>query len=63
MAAGEVDTGRVGGKFTDVMDDQFVDLLDTTMRETSPVAGRLMAILAERGRKGWTRVERVPPHP
>ncbi|MFE3256316.1 MerR family transcriptional regulator [Nocardia sp. NPDC059229] len=63
MAAGEADAGRVGGKLTDVMDDQFVDLLDTTMLETSPVAERLMAMLAERGWKGWTRVERVPPHP
>ncbi|MET8424757.1 MerR family transcriptional regulator [Nocardia sp. NPDC004860] len=50
-----------GGRFSDLMDDHFVDLMDTTMLETSPVAERLMAILSERGWKGWTRVERVPP--
>ncbi|MGV9662372.1 MerR family transcriptional regulator [Nocardia niigatensis] len=53
--------GGGDGKFSDLMDDNFVDLLDTTMLETSPVAERLLAILAERGWKGWTRVERVPP--
>lgn len=41
-------------------DDQFVDLLDTTTVESSPVAERVVAILAERGWKGWTRIERVP---
>ncbi|MFC0626192.1 MerR family transcriptional regulator [Kribbella deserti] len=40
--------------------DQFVDLLDSTMLESSPGAERLTALLAERGWKGWTRVERVP---
>ncbi|WP_308466536.1 MerR family transcriptional regulator [Rathayibacter soli] len=42
------------------LDDPFVDLLDTTTVESSPVAERLLAILEERGWKGWTRVERVP---
>jgi hypothetical protein len=43
------------------LDDSFVDLLDTTMLETSPLAGRLLAILEERGWRGWTRIERLPP--
>jgi hypothetical protein len=43
------------------LDDPFVDLLDTTMLETSPLAGRLLAILEERGWRGWTRIERLPP--
>ncbi|MEE2039607.1 MerR family transcriptional regulator [Nocardiopsis sp. CT-R113] len=44
----------------DGLDDPFVDLMDSTMLESSPVAERLLAILGERGWKGWTRVERVP---
>src|SRR5215213_4787658 len=42
------------------IDNQFVDLLDTTVVESAPAAGRLVAILEERGWKGWTRIERVP---
>lgn len=50
------EAGEVGA---DGFDDQFVDLLDTTLLETAPGAARLLAILAERGWHGWTRVERV----
>ncbi|MFF5314651.1 MerR family transcriptional regulator [Streptomyces massasporeus] len=35
------------------------DLLDSTMVRSSPGAERLVAILEERGWRGWTRVERV----
>lgn len=49
--------GEVG---PDGFDDQFADLLDATMLESSPGAARVLAILAERGWKGWTRIERVP---
>ncbi|OUD03697.1 MerR family transcriptional regulator [Streptomyces swartbergensis] len=52
-----VQAGEVG---TDGFDDQFVDLLDSTMVESSPGAARLLAILEERGWRGWTRIERVP---
>jgi hypothetical protein len=45
----------------DAFDDPFVDLLDTTVVKTSPIAGRIMALLEERGWKGWTRLEEVPP--
>ncbi|MGW6130841.1 MerR family transcriptional regulator [Cellulomonas sp. NPDC055163] len=44
----------------DTFDDQFVDLLDATTLAASPVAGRIVAILHERGWGGWTRIERVP---
>ncbi|MEV6171048.1 MerR family transcriptional regulator [Streptomyces sp. NPDC051954] len=53
-----VEAGEVGAD--DGIDDQFVDLLDSTMVESSPGAARLLAILEERGWKGWTRIERVP---
>ncbi|MFJ8827976.1 MerR family transcriptional regulator [Streptomyces sp. NPDC102467] len=53
-----VEAGEVGGD--DGIDDQFVDLLDSTMAESSPGAARLLAILEERGWRGWTRIERVP---
>ncbi|MBQ0828613.1 MerR family transcriptional regulator [Streptomyces tagetis] len=52
-----VEAGETGA---DGFDDQFVDLLDSTMVESSPGAERLVAILEERGWRGWTRVERVP---
>ncbi|SEG85518.1 DNA-binding transcriptional regulator, MerR family [Actinacidiphila yanglinensis] len=44
----------------DGIDDQFVDLLDSTTANSSPVAERLRAILEERGWRGWIRTERVP---
>ncbi|MHC3469517.1 MerR family transcriptional regulator [Streptomyces sp. 7R007] len=52
-----VEAGEVGG---DGFDDQFVALLDSAMVESSPGARRVVAILEERGWKGWTRIERVP---
>jgi DNA-binding transcriptional MerR regulator len=52
-----VEAGEVGA---DGFDDQFVDLLDSTMVESSPGAERVLAILEERGWRGWTRIERVP---
>jgi DNA-binding transcriptional MerR regulator len=52
-----VEAGETG---TDDFDDQLVDLLDATMVESSPNAKRLLAILEERGWKGWTRIERAP---
>ncbi|HSK91383.1 MAG TPA: hypothetical protein VK875_08725 [Euzebyales bacterium] len=46
----------------DQLDDQFVDLLDATMVESSPGAARVVTILEERGWSGWTRIERMPAH-
>ncbi|RZS33988.1 DNA-binding transcriptional MerR regulator [Herbihabitans rhizosphaerae] len=56
-----VEAGEVRADGTDeTFDDQFADLLDATLLENAPGAKRLLAILEERGWKGWTRVERVP---
>ena len=44
-----VEAGEVG---TDDFEDPFVDLLDATTVEASPVAERLLAILQERGWEG-----------
>lgn len=52
------EAGEVGTD--DGFDDQFVDLLDATFVESSPIAERLLAILEERGWRGWTRIVRVP---
>ncbi|MFJ4280589.1 MerR family transcriptional regulator [Streptomyces massasporeus] len=53
--AGEVgETAAVG------FDEQFVDLLDSTMVQSSPAAARIVSILEERGWRGWTCIERVP---
>jgi len=51
VAAGE--TGDLG------FDDAFVDLLDTATLESAPAAERMLALLHERGWRGWTRIERV----
>ncbi|MCT2582609.1 MerR family transcriptional regulator [Actinophytocola gossypii] len=50
-AAGEVDDIS--------FDKPFADLLDALVVSTPP-GRRLVAILEERGWKGWTRIERVP---
>lgn len=42
------------------LDDKLADLLDAIMIESSPNAKRLLAIMEERGWKGWTRLERLP---
>ena len=42
------------------LDDQFVDLLESSADEASPVAERLRSILVERGWNGWIRTERMP---
>lgn len=52
VEAGEVGTGG--------LDDSFVDLLDETATNSSPLAERLLEILQERGWRGWTRIERLP---
>lgn len=57
LAVRAVKAGEMG---PDGADDQFVDLLDATMVESSPGAKQLVAILEERGWRGWTRIERVP---
>jgi DNA-binding transcriptional MerR regulator len=41
------------------LDNRFVDLLDAKTLGSSPVAERLLSILAERGWNGWTRIERA----
>jgi hypothetical protein len=50
---------KAGTAGPDGLDDGFVELMDTTTVEASPVAERLLQILQDRGWKGWTRVERV----
>jgi DNA-binding transcriptional MerR regulator len=52
-----VEAGETGAND---LDDPFVDLLDTTMVESSPIAERVITLLEERGWKGWTRIEQVP---
>lgn len=52
-----VEAGEVG---THGFDDAFVDLLEATATDSSPLAERLLEILEERGWRGWTRIERVP---
>jgi DNA-binding transcriptional MerR regulator len=55
VRAGEVDVDGAGVP----SDDSFIDLLDSLV-ESTPAGRRVVAILEERGWKGWTRIERVP---
>jgi DNA-binding transcriptional MerR regulator len=48
------------GELGDAVDNPFVDLLDATMLDSSPIAQRIVAILHERGWQGWTSIQRVP---
>jgi DNA-binding transcriptional MerR regulator len=57
LAIRAVEAGEVGD---DGIDDQFVELMDSILFEFAPNAARVVAILEERGWKGWTRIERVP---
>ena len=50
---------EAGDTGVDELDDPFVELLDTATVQAAPGAARLLAILEERGWRGWTRVERV----
>ncbi|WP_433516542.1 MerR family transcriptional regulator [Nonomuraea sp. CA-143628] len=58
LAIRAVEAGEVGA--AQGVDDRFVDLMDSAMVESSPGAARILAILEERGWRGWTRIERVP---
>lgn len=53
-----VQAGEVG---TDGFDDAFVALMDASMIESAPGADLVLEVLRERGWKGWTRIEQVPP--
>jgi len=52
-----IEAGEVGTD--DQLDDSFVDLLEATA-VSAPGAEQVLAILNERGWKGWIRIERVP---
>lgn len=54
VESGEVEIGDADAS------DPFATLLDAAMAESAPVARRLLAILEERGWRGWTRLERIP---
>jgi len=54
VQSGEVEIG--GADRTDPL----TALLDAAMTESAPMAPRLLAILEERGWRGWTRLEEVP---
>ncbi|PJJ73420.1 DNA-binding transcriptional MerR regulator [Diaminobutyricimonas aerilata] len=54
VESGEVEVGDADPS------DPFAALLDATMAESTPVARRLLAILEQRGWRGWARLERIP---
>ena len=54
LQSGELKVGDAGAS------DPFAALLDAAMAESTPVARRLLAILEQRGWRGWAQLERVP---
>jgi DNA-binding transcriptional MerR regulator len=60
LARRAVEAGEVIDADDDGLDQPFVDLLDALPAE-SPGGRRVIALLEERGWKGWTRIEQVPP--
>ncbi|MEU6798049.1 MerR family transcriptional regulator [Nonomuraea wenchangensis] len=44
------------------LDPPLITLMDARALDTLPAARRLTELLRERGWKGWTKLERVPPH-
>ena len=40
--------------------DELADLLDAVFLDSVPIARRLLELLAERGWRGWTKMERIP---
>lgn len=52
-----LEAGDAGG---DWLDDLFDQLLEATAVQASPVVERVVAILRQRGWKGWSRIEAVP---
>jgi len=48
---------QIGG---DDQEDPVLALLDAAMTESAPIARRLLAVLEERGWRGWTRLEKAP---
>ncbi|WP_129786871.1 MerR family transcriptional regulator [Promicromonospora panici] len=54
------EAGQLGETGDDDRDQPFVDLLDA-LPAASPGGRRVIALLEERGWKGWTRIEQVPP--
>lgn len=45
----------------DPMSDELAELLDTVFLESTPIAGRLLELLEQRGWRGWTKLERAAP--
>ena len=54
IRSGEVEIGEADAS------DPFAALLDAAMAESTPIARRLLAILEQRGWRGWTQLERAP---
>jgi DNA-binding transcriptional MerR regulator len=45
----------------EMMPDELAELLDSVFLESVPIARHLMNLLEERGWRGWTKFERIPP--
>ena len=59
--AGLLDAADAAGEIADdeEMTDDLADLLDSVFLDSVPIAPRLVELLAERGWRGWTKLERI----
>ncbi|MEX5632697.1 MerR family transcriptional regulator [Parafrankia sp. FMc2] len=47
--------------YDEVMPDELAQLLDAVFLDSMPIARTLLELLEERGWRGWTKLERIPP--
>lgn len=47
--------------FEEEMPDELAELLDSVFLDSVPIARRLLALLEQRGWRGWTKLERISP--
>jgi DNA-binding transcriptional MerR regulator len=59
MAEEASDRGELARQSEDLSDDGFVALLDSFASDAHPMVVRLQELMAERGWRGWSRIERA----
>ena len=61
MAEESAERGELDRQSEELSDDAFVDLLDSFASDAHPMVERLQELMAERGWRGWIRIERADP--
>jgi DNA-binding transcriptional MerR regulator len=61
MAEAAAARGELDRQSEDLSDDGFVALIDSFASDAHPMVERLQELMAERGWRGWSRIERASP--